>query len=163
MSDFKERAKESLARTLRAIWPVPLVTAVTFGLLGAGGMRLVTPRVDVDERMRKVALDRVMQDVRESKGFAERAGRDFLEKIEEYHAERLKRDAIVLDSSLSSLEKVAKVQALEPSLIEAERAIYRDPLAAVANKRTLFLEFVINKAVEKTSGTPDVAQAEAQP
>lgn len=156
-------AKERALQWWHAIYPVPLATAISFASLGAGVMYFMTPRVDVDERMRKVALARVMQDVRESKVFAEKAGRDFQEKLDEYHAKRLARDKVVLDSSLSSLEKVAKVQALEPGLIEAERVIYRDPLAAIANKRTLFLEFVINKPVESSSAKTDVAQTEAQP
>jgi|GEM_PF-5927087 len=145
MSDrtFFERLKVGFAR----IWPWPLATAVVSAALGAAAVRVLSPRLDYDDEIRKIATARVMQDVRESKGFTEEAGREFQAKIDEYHVKRRKRDDIVLNASLSSLEKVAKVEKLEGGLIEAERGIYQHPLAATANRRSIFLEYVLNKSI----------------
>ena len=159
---FFERMKAEAARLWDRFWPWPLVTAMGFTSLGAGLTYVFTPRLDYHEEIRKVALTRVMQDVRESKGLTAEESDSFQSLLAAYYAKRKQRDVVVLDASLSSLEKVTKVQRLESRLIEAEKSLYSHPLAKIANRRTLFLEYVINRSLAEAPANPDLAQAEAQ-
>lgn len=139
------RVKRSVSSFKERVWPWPLVSVLASAIAGASVTFLLTPRKDFDEEIRKLAADRVLKDVRESKDATPQSVQSFQAALDAYYAKRRERDAVVLDSSLSSLEKVARAQAHERALMEAEKAVYLQELARVANRRTLFLEFVINR------------------
>lgn len=132
-----------------AIWPVPLCTAVVSLGVGAGAMFLLTPRKDYEEELSKRALERVMKDVREAKSHSADLETSFQEILAGYHAQRKQRDTLALNPGLASFERLPKLEELDKALLKAEAEIYKHPLAKVANQRTLFLDFVLNKPAER--------------